>query len=82
MLGAIGVSSKKADVKGAALASYLLFEAAYCRELMALGYADTQRKRAEVFTFFGWTDPQAPAEGLRAHNKPAVDRRKDPLRIP
>ena len=82
MLGAIGVSSKKADVKGAALASYLLFEAAYCRELMALGYADTQRKRAEVCGFFGWTDPNAPAEGLPAHNKPAVDRRKDPLRIP
>ncbi len=56
MLGGVGVSTKASDVKGAALASYLLFESNYTRELMALGYADAQRQRSEICTFFGWTD--------------------------
>jgi len=43
-------------IQGAALASYLLFESAFTRELMALGYADTLRQRDEVLRFFGW-DP-------------------------
>lgn len=56
MLGALGVTSNAADARGAALASYLLFEAAYTRELMALGRADTLAQRAQVCQFFGWTD--------------------------
>ena len=42
------------DARGAALASYLLFEAPYTRELMALGEADTLARRDEVLAFFGW----------------------------
>lgn len=41
-------------VGGAALASYLLFESAYTRELIALGEADTMSRRDEVLAFFRW----------------------------
>lgn len=53
MLRAVGVSGKGQDARGAALASYLLFESAYTRELVALGVADTLARRAEVLAFFG-----------------------------
>lgn len=52
MLRAVGVNA--ASGGGAALASYLLFEAAYTRELMALGEADVRARRTEVQAFFGW----------------------------
>ncbi|MFM8767258.1 MAG: patatin-like phospholipase family protein, partial [Rubrivivax sp.] len=45
--------------QGATLASYLLFEAEYTRELMALGEADALALRDEVIGFFGWGARQA-----------------------
>ncbi len=36
---------------GSSLLSYLLFDKAYCRELIALGYADTIKRRDEVLAF-------------------------------
>ena len=73
MLRGLGVSGEGDDARGAALASYLLFEAPYTRELMALGVADTSARRDEVVAFFGWSAPliesatasEAPAGSLK-----------------
>ncbi|MGK6309567.1 patatin-like phospholipase family protein [Variovorax sp. DT-64] len=47
-------ASPAVNVKGAAFASYLLFESSFTQELMALGRKDTLRQRQEVLRFFGW----------------------------
>ena len=64
MLRAVGVSSRLASqgAHGAALASYLLFEAPYTRALMALGVADTLARRDEVLAFFGWRAAELPEQ--------------------
>ncbi|SDP86976.1 NTE family protein [Rhodoferax sp. OV413] len=60
MLGGMGMSSRADDAKGAALASYLLFESGFTRELMALGYADARAQSAEVCRFFDWPEASLP----------------------
>lgn len=54
LLGALGVTTDANDARGAALASYLLFEPGYIHSLMALGRSDTFAQRAAVMRFFGW----------------------------
>jgi len=54
MLRVVGVSGEGQDARGGALASYLLFESPYTRELVALGIADTMSRRDVVAGFFGW----------------------------
>jgi NTE family protein len=54
LLRGVGVGGQRQQARGAALASYLLFEAPYTQELMALGEADTDARRDEVLRFFGW----------------------------
>jgi len=49
LLRGVGVHNRH----GANLVSYLLFEAPYCRELMALGYADAMMRRQEILDFLG-----------------------------
>jgi NTE family protein len=54
LLRGVGVGGQGEQARGAALASYLLFEAPFTQELMALGQADTLARRDEVLAFFGW----------------------------
>jgi NTE family protein len=54
LLGEPAVPATTSDIKGSALASYLLFDAAFTRELMALGRSDVLRQRDRVREFFGW----------------------------
>lgn len=63
LLRGVGVSGEGTTARGAALASYLLFEAPYTQELMALGLADTLTRRAEVLRFFGWEEGAAEGAG-------------------
>lgn len=54
LLRGVGVAGRGRLASGAALASYLLFEAPYTQELMALGVTDTLARQDEVRRFFGW----------------------------
>ena len=49
---------------GANLISHLLFDRAFCRALLALGYADTMARRAEIAAFLaGCAPPPVPLAG-------------------
>ncbi len=56
LLSAIGATERR----GAALASYLLFESSYTRSLIELGQIDTLTRRDEVLAFFDVISEQKP----------------------
>jgi NTE family protein len=56
MLRAVGVGGTGRDARGTTLASYLLFEAPFTRDLIALGQADALSRREAIRSFFGWAE--------------------------
>ena len=54
LLRILGTHPAALHGQGHALISYLLFESAYTRELIALGQADAQAQREDIHRFFGW----------------------------
>jgi NTE family protein len=54
LLKTLGASKRSLQGEGNALVSYLLFESAYTRELMALGEADALAQSEDIHQFFGW----------------------------
>jgi NTE family protein len=71
LLRGVGVGGQGTQARGSALASYLLFEAPYTRELMALGEADTQARKDEVLRFFGW-DSMTPGRRRESPSDPDI----------
>jgi len=74
LLRGVGVGGQGDQARGTALASYLLFEAPFTQELMALGEADTLARKDEVLRFFGWdTEAQALAQARRRAGGAGLD---------
>lgn len=66
LLGDPTAQAEASDLKGSALASYLLFESAFTRKLMALGRADVLAQQEAVREFFGWEGPAKRRAGRTA----------------
>ena len=74
LLRGVGVGGKGQEARGGSgLASYLLFEAPYTRELMALGEADVIARQDEVNQFFAWDRAGAASRQLQRLPTGAID---------
>ena len=78
MLRGVGVSGEGQGARGSALASYLLFEADYTRELIALGQSDALARRDDVLKFFGWPG----SAGLAQPAQPKSELVPEPVPVP
>jgi NTE family protein len=67
LLSGIGAT----EARGASLASYLLFESSFTRELIALGIRDTMQKKAEVVRFFREPDTASASASAQTHDSRA-----------
>lgn len=56
LLSTLGKRGNVLNTRSAALATYLLFEAGYTRELMRLGRADAQAQGTAIARLLGWTN--------------------------
>ncbi len=67
LLSAIGATERR----GAALASYLLFESSYVKSLIELGQIDTLNRRDDILDFF---DPRSPEKPMAVDHPAGVER--------
>jgi len=61
LLRGVGVSGER----GSNLLSYLLFEKAYCRELINMGYGDTMQRRDAIVDFLELNKPVSPLRRVK-----------------
>jgi NTE family protein len=73
LLRGMGVGGKGNEAGGgSALASYLLFEAPFTRELIKLGESDVMARQDEVNQFFAWDRPDPAARRAQPVPPPAA----------